>query len=185
MIMQARKSALKQLSVWRITMSSRLLWSAIVLVCLSSSAQAGYIEICKESTPVGALSGLYSFTINVQPGTLFEAPVGACVDAFQLPDGIVTITELPQDGAMFFSVSTFPENRLISFDPIVGSARVLIGGGNDPAQEVLVKFTNTPVPEPGTAWLLGSGVAFWALRKNLRKRRLPPARRPRASPAFR
>ncbi len=152
-------------------MSSRLFWSAIVLVCLSSSAQAGYIEICKASTPAGALSGLYSFTIDVKPGTLFEAPVGACMPVYQLADGPVTITELPQAGAMLWSVSTFPENRLISFDPLAGSARVLIWGGSDPSQAVLVTFTNAAVPEPGTAWLLGSGLGFWALHRNLRKRR--------------
>jgi len=152
-------------------MSSRLFWSAIVLVCLSSSARAGYIEICKESSPGGALSGLYGFTIDSQPGTLFVAPVGACMDIYQLPDGLVIITEVPQAGAAFLSVSTFPQNRLIGFDPIMGSAEVLIWGGNDPAQEVLVTFTNAPVPEPGTAWLLGSGLTFWALRRHLRKRR--------------
>ena len=152
-------------------MSSRLFWSAIVLACLSSSAQAGYIELCKESTPVGALSGLYSFTVDVQPGTSFAAPVGACMDMFQLPDGLVTIAEIPQAGAMFLSVSTFPQNRLVSFDPTTGSAKVLIWGGNDPAQEVLVTFTNAPIPEPGTAWLLALGLAVWGLIRNRRKRR--------------
>src|SRR5512136_1477097 len=110
-------------------MSSRLFWSAIVLVCLSNSAHAGYIEICKESTPFSSLSGLYSFTINVKPGQLFEAPVGACTETLQVLDGLVTVTEVPQPGAGFLSVSTFPQNRLIGFNPVVGSAEVLIWGG--------------------------------------------------------
>jgi len=152
-------------------MRSRLFWSAIVLVCLSGSAQAGYIEICKESTPAGAISGLSSFTIDVTPGTTYAVPVGACLEAFQLPDGQVTITEVPQADEALFSVSTFPQNRLISFDPITGSAAVLIWGGSDRAQEVVVTFTNASVPEPGTAWLLVSGLTCWALRKKLRKRR--------------
>jgi hypothetical protein len=156
-------------------MRSRLFWSAIVLVCLSGSAQAGYIEICKESTSAGALGGLSSFTINVTPGTLYAVPVGACLEAFQLPDGLVTITEVPQAGEALISVSTFPQNRLISFDPITGSAAVLIWGGSDLAQEVVVTFTNAPVPEPGTAWLLVSGLTFWAVRKKLRKRRVGAA----------
>ena len=156
-------------------MRSRLFWSAIVLVCLSGSAQAGYIEICKESTSAGALGGLGSFTINVTPGTLYAVPVGACLEAFQLPDGLVTITEVPQAGEALISVSTFPQNRLISFDPITGSAAVLIWGGSDLAQEVVVTFTNAPVPEPGTAWLLVSGLTFWMLRKKLRKRRVGAA----------
>jgi hypothetical protein len=159
-------------------MCSRLFWSAIVLVCLSSSAQAGYIEICKAATPAGALSGVYSFTIDVNPGTVYEAPVGACMAVYQLADGPVTITEIPQAGTMLWSVSTYPENRLISFDPIAGTATVLIYG-SDLSQAVVVTFTNAAVPEPGTAWLLGSGLAFWALRKNPKKRQFYAAFRNR------
>ena len=153
-------------------MRSRLFWSAIVLVCLSGSAQAGYIEICKESTSAGAIGGLSSFTIDVTPGTLYAVPVGACLDAFQLPDGLVTITEAPQAGQSLLSVSTFPQDRLITFDLITGSAEVLLGGGSYRVQEVVVTFTNAPVPEPATARLLVSGLTFWALRKKLRKRRV-------------
>jgi hypothetical protein len=97
------------------------------------------------------------------------------LEAFQLPDGLVTITEVPQAGEALFSVSTFPQNRLISFDAKTGSAAVLIWGGSDLAQEVVVTFTNAPVPEPGTAWLLVSGLTFWMLRKKLRKRRVGAA----------
>jgi hypothetical protein len=153
-------------------MRSRLFWSAIVLVCLSGSAQAGYIEICKESTSAGAIGGLSSFTIDVTPGTLYAVPVGACLDAFQLPDGLVTITEAPQAGQSLLSVSTFPQDRLITFDLITGSAAALLWGGGDRAQQVVVTFTNAPVPEPATAWLLVSGLTCWALRKKLRKRRV-------------
>jgi len=153
-------------------MRSRLFWSAIVLVCLSGSAQAGYIEICKETTSAGATGGHSSFTIDVTPGTLYAVPVGACLEAFQLPDGLVTITEVPQAGEALFSVSTFPQDRLISFDAKTGSAAVLIWGGSDRAQEVVVTFTNASVPEPGTAWLLVSGLTWWAVRKKLRKRRV-------------
>ena len=53
-------------------MSYRLFWtavrSAVVLVCLSGYAQAGIIEICKDASPAGSLSGLSTFTIAGQPG---------------------------------------------------------------------------------------------------------------------
>jgi len=55
-------------------MGYRLLWSAIqsavVLVCLSGYAQAGLIEICKDDRPAGSLSGLSTFTIAGQTGTV-------------------------------------------------------------------------------------------------------------------
>jgi hypothetical protein len=154
-------------------MSSRLFWNAIVLVCLSSSAQAGVIEICKDSDPAGSLSGLYSFIIAGQIGTVL-VPVGACTDAFLLPDGLAVITEVPVPGSMFESVFTFPDDRLVSFDPQTGSATVLIVPGDlsDPSTQTLVDFVNTPsdVPEPGTGWVVGSGLALWALCRNRTKR---------------
>jgi hypothetical protein len=165
-------------------MSSRLFWNAIVLICLSSSAQAGVIEICKDSDPVGSLSGLYSFTIGGQTGTVL-VPVGACTDAFLLPDGFAVITEVPVPGSIFESVSTFPDDRLISFDPQLGSATVLIVPGDlsDPSTETLVDFVNTPsaIPEPGTGWVVGSGLALWALCRNLTKRPTPALISPRTT----
>ena len=113
-------------------MSYRLLWSAVqsavVLVCLSGCAQAGLIEICKDDSPAGSLSGLATFAIAGQPGTV-AVPVGACSPAIQLPDGFATITELPQPGATLLGVSTFPGDRLISFDAATESAVVLIAAG--------------------------------------------------------
>ena len=149
-------------------MISRFFWSAIVLVCLSSSARAGYIEICKDSLPAGALSGLFSFTVLGQSGT-FVAPAGACTLPFQLPDGLANITEVFQVDAMFFGVATFPEDRLVSFDSITGSAIVQIVAG-DISTQTVVTFTNTPIPEPGTGWLFGTGLTFWVLGRNLTKR---------------
>lgn len=151
-------------------MISRLFWSAMVFVCLSSSASAGFIEICKDSIPAGTLSGLSTFTVAGQSGT-FAAPVGACTPAFQLPDGPAFITELPKAGTSIFSVSTFPTSRLDSFDPITRTAKVEIVAG-DISKQTLVAFANTPVnnvPEPGTGWLFSLGVSLWALRRNLMK----------------
>lgn len=55
-------------------MSYRLFWSALqtaaVLVCLSGYAQAGFIEICKDDSPAGSLSGPSSFAIMGQGGTV-------------------------------------------------------------------------------------------------------------------
>lgn len=151
-------------------MSYRLFWSAIrcaaALVCLSGYAQAGYIEICKDDSPADSLSGMAAFTIAGQAGTV-AVPVGACSPAIQLPDGFATITELPEPGATLIGVSTFPDDRLISFDASTETAVVLIVAG-DVSTETVITFTNAPVsgvPEPGTGWLFGLGLTFWALRR--------------------
>ena len=148
-------------------MSYRLFWtamrSAVVLVCLSGCAQAGLIEICKDASPAGSLSGLSTFTIAGQPGTV-AVLVGACSPAIQLPNGFATITELPQAGMTLIGVSTFPGDRLISFDATTQSAVVLIVAG-DISTETVITFTNAPasgVPEPATGWLVGLGLTFWA-----------------------
>ncbi|HTM12805.1 MAG TPA: PEP-CTERM sorting domain-containing protein [Bryobacteraceae bacterium] len=161
-------------------MGYRLLWSAIqsavVLVCLSGYAQAGLIEICKDDRPAGSLSGLSTFTIAGQTGTV-AVPLGACSPAIQLPDGFATITELAQPGATLISVSTFPGDRLISFNAATQSAVVLIVAGDISAQTV-VTFTNAPttgVPEPGTGWLFGFGLTFWTFRATRKNLRIPPA----------
>jgi hypothetical protein len=149
-------------------MSYRIFWTAMVWVWLSSSAQAGYIEICKDAAPADSLSGLFSFTIAGQPGTV-STPVGACTPDFQLPDGPATITEVPPADTTFVSVSSFPDDRLISFDAATETAVVLIVPG-DISTETVVTFTDTPstiVPEPGTAWLLGLGLTLWVIRRNL------------------
>jgi len=150
-------------------MGYRLLWTAIrgavVVVCFSGCAQAGFIEICKNDSPVGSLSGLSTFTIAGQPGTV-AVLVGACSPAIQLPDGFATITELPQPGATLLGVSTFPGDRLISFDATTDSAVVLIVAG-DISTQTGITFTNAPVtgvPETGTGWLFGLGLTVWALR---------------------
>jgi hypothetical protein len=146
-------------------MSYRLLWSAVVLVGLAGHAQAGIIEICKDDSPAGSLSGVADFTIAGQAGTVV-VPVGACSPAIQLPDGFATITELPQPGSILLTVSTFPNDRLISFNAATDTAVVLIAPG-DVSTQTAITFTNEPasnVPEPGTGWLFGLGLACWALR---------------------
>ena len=147
-------------------MSYRLLWSGVLLVGLAGHAQAGMIEICKDAGPAGSLSGVAAFAIAGQAGTVV-VPVGACSPALQLPDGFATITELPQPGSILLSVSVFPNDRLISFDPITETAVVLITPG-DISTQTVITFTNAPatnVPEPGTGWLFGLGLACWALRR--------------------
>ncbi len=150
-------------------MSYRLSWraiqSAVVLIYLSGYAQAGLIEICKDASPVGSLSGLSTFTIAGQPGTV-PVLVGACSPAIQLPDGFATISELPQAGTTLIGVSTFPGDRLISFDAATESAVVLIAAG-DISTQTVITFTNAPVtgvPEPGTGWLFGLGLTLGAFR---------------------
>ena len=144
-------------------MNYRLLCSAVILVGLAGRAQAGMIEICKDDSPAGSLSGLDDFTIAGQAGTVI-VPVGACSPAIQLPDGFASITELPQPGSILLSASVFPNDRLISFNPTTDTAVVLIVPG-DISTEAVITFTNAPVanvPEPGTGWLFGLGFVCWA-----------------------
>jgi hypothetical protein len=156
-------------------MSYRLFWiairSAVVLVCLSGYARAGLIEICKDASPAGSLNGVSTFTIAGQPGSVV-IPVGACSPAIQLPDGFATITEVLQPGTTLISVSAFPNDRLISFDPATRTAVVLIVPG-DITNETVITFTNAPVtgvPEPGTGWLLAPGLALGAVLRKVRNR---------------
>ena len=156
-------------------MSYRLFWtafrSAVMLAGLSGCAQAGFIEICKNDSPAGSLGGVSTFTIAGQPGTV-AVPVGACAPPIQLPNGFATITELPQAGSILLGVSTFPGDRLISFDAVTASAVVLIVAG-DISTQTVITFTNAPVtgiPEPGTGLLFGLGLTFWALRARPKKR---------------
>ena len=144
--------------------------SAAVLVCLSGSAQAGLIEICKDASLAGSLSGLSTFTIAGQPGTV-AVLVGACSPAIQLPNGFATITELPQADMTLIGVSTFPGDRLISFDATTQSAVVLIVAG-DISTQTVITFTNSPVtgvPETATGWLAGLGLTFWACSATRKK----------------
>ncbi len=145
-------------------MSYRIFWSAMALVWLSGSANAGFIEICKDADPAGSLSGLFTFAIAGQSGTV-STPVDSCTPDFQLPDGLATITELPPIDTTFVEVSTFPDDRLISFDADTETAVVLIVPG-DISTETVVTFTDAPiagVPEPGTVWLLGVGLTLGAV----------------------
>ena len=152
-------------------MSHRLLWIAVVLFGLAGSGTAGTIEICKDDSPAGSLSGVVDFTIAGQAGTVI-VPVGACSAAIQLPDGFASITEVPQLGSILLSVAAFPNDRLISFDATTDTAVVLIAPG-DVSTETVITFTNAPVsgvPEPGTGSLFGLGLACWVLRHARRPR---------------
>ena len=141
-------------------------------ICLAISAQAGFIEICKDSLPIGSLSGLSSFTVAGQAG-IVTVPLGACSPAITLPDGSASITEILLPGSVLLSAATFPTERLLSFDLATATAVVQIVPGDISTQTVLT-FTNAPasaVPEAGTRWMLGgSGAAFWALRRKLAQR---------------
>jgi len=146
----------------------RALFFAVALSVLVTGAHAGNIEICKVSDPPDSLSSLfYYFTISGQPG-LGQIPVfvDACTDPIALPDGQYTITEVPDPTSTLESISAFPDFALLSVDLPDDSATVLAEGGTDLTQEVTLSFVNTPAvnaPEPGTAWLLGLGLAIWAL----------------------
>ena len=144
-------------------MISHLFRSAILVACISTAVHAapvGFLEICKDSAPVGALSGFFNFTIAGQAGT-FSVPAGACTNAIQLNSGPVFITEVPLAGSILLSVNTFPANRLNSFNILTGVAQVEIVTGDISAQTV-VTFTNGITPEPGTIWLMGLGLALCA-----------------------
>ena len=160
-------------------MISRLFRSAIFVACLSTAGHAapvGFLEICKDSAPAGALSGFFNFTIAGQAGT-FSVPVGACTNAIPLNSGPVFITEVPRAGSILLSINTFPANRLDSFNLLTGVAQVEIVTGDISAQTV-VTFTNGITPEPGTMWLMGIGLAFAAFFRWAKR----PAARPGAAP---
>lgn len=147
-------------------MISRFFWSALLLACLSRSGHAapvGFLEICKDSNPAGALSGFFNFTIAGQAGT-YTVPVGACTLPIQLNSGPAFISELPRAGSILLSIDTFPANRLDSFNLLTGVAQVEIVAGDISAQTV-VTFTNT-APEPDTIWLIGLGLTFCAFLRN-------------------
>jgi hypothetical protein len=156
-------------------MNSRLFWIAIVFVCLCGSAHAGVVEICKTSDPAGSLSDpFYFFTIAGQPqlGSI-PVPVDACSGNISLPDGYDVIAEIPDPTSVLESVSTFPDNALISFNLQADTATVL-AVGTDPSTWVTVTFTNmpAPVPEPGSSGLVSLGcllglVAWRKLRASL------------------
>ena len=155
----------------------RLFWTALMLVGCCASAHAGFIEICKDSNPAGAVSGLFNFTIAGQPGT-FPAPVGACTPAIQLPVGTAFITEVPKAGSALFSVFTFPVSRLDSFNLLTGVAQIEVVAG-DISTQTLITFVNAPaappaplngVPEPETKWLFGLGLCFGLWAYSRRKR---------------
>lgn len=168
-------------------MSSRLFWTALVFVCLSVSAHAGLLEICKVSDPPGSLSSyFYYFGISGAGAGLGEIPVfvDSCTpDPIVLPDGPYVITEAPDPTSVLESVFTFPGDPggalggpLIAVDLQAETATVQLGGGSDPndlTDLVTISFTNTPatVPEPGTGWLLGLGLmTVCVLHGNLKKR---------------
>jgi len=57
-------------------MSYRFFQSAVVLFCLASCAQAGFIEICKDNSPAaGSLSGLATFAGSFAAGSSLAANV--------------------------------------------------------------------------------------------------------------
>ena len=162
-------------------MNYRFLCSAVLLGGLGGPAHAGMIEICKDDSPTGSLSGLAGFTIAGQSGTVL-VPVGACSPALPLPDGFATITELPQPGSVLLNVSVFPNDRLMTFDPITETAVVIITPG-DISTQTVITFTNAPainVPEPGTGWLFGLGLACWALRPRRKTTLVKPGKAPGA-----
>jgi len=161
-------------------MRYRLFWSAVSLVCLSGYAKASFIEICKADNPTGSLSGLSSFAIAGQAGTVV-VPVGACSPAIQLPDGFATINEFSQPGSILIGVATFPTNRLISFDPITERVVVLTVPG-DISTETVITFTNSSIPEPATGWLFALGLTFCALRSHRLKREVVALARNRIWP---
>jgi hypothetical protein len=153
-------------------MSYRFVCAAVVLLGLADRAQAGMIEICKDASPAASLNGLATFTITGQTAMVI-VPVGACSPALEVPNGFVSITELPQPGASLLGVSTFSNDRLISFDPATATAVVLIVAG-DISTETVITFTNAPltgVPEPGTGWLVALGLVSGAARRIRRNRR--------------
>jgi len=153
-------------------MNSRVSLMLGAVAVLSGAAQAGVMEICKDSDPAGSLDGFYSFVIAGQEGTVM-VPVGACTGSFLVPDGTATITEIPVPGSYLEAVYTFPESYLIGLDLQSGTATVVIAAGDlsDPSGETVVTFINaSAVPEPGTATVasitLGLFVVYPCWRKH-------------------
>ncbi|MDP9115281.1 MAG: ice-binding family protein, partial [Acidobacteriota bacterium] len=122
----------------------------------------GFLRICKVAG-TGVVDGT-SFTflgagspVVVPAG---PAPGGSCSGLLELPDGPVSISEIPHTGLQLTAVSVTPDGSLLNSDLAAGQATVTIAGG---AQTAVI-FENTRIPAPPTGFLqickvAGAGVA--------------------------
>lgn len=119
--------------------------------------QTGFLQVCKEADGSG-VTGNFEFTVA---GTAYSVPVGACTTAIQLPVGTAIVTETSRTGFEISGIGTIPTNRLVSANPLAGTATVTIVGGDISTQTIVI-FRNRALPPPTAALTLckvaGAGV---------------------------
>ena len=109
----------------------------------AAAGQAGYLEICKDVPPNGAvLPASFTFMVNGQPVTV---PTNACSPGIQIPAGNTTVIENPTSGYAMTGCSTIPAANLVSCSPGNNTAVVnVIPGGI--ANETILTVTNNLTP---------------------------------------
>jgi len=117
-----------------------------------STANDGYIEVCKQSNPAFPVTGTFDFTVTAplfSSGTL-SVPVGECSGPIQVPPGTVTVTETPQAGVSVSDVTAYSytsggsyDDELVSWTSPNPYATVGVQSGNNVALETIATFTNS------------------------------------------
>jgi hypothetical protein len=111
----------------------------------------GFLQICKVAG-TGVVAGT-NFGFNVAGALVVvpagPGPAGSCGGLLELPDGPVSIREIPHIGLQLTAVSATPDGSLVNSDLTTGQATVTIAGGG----QTVVTFQNTRIPAPPTGFL--------------------------------
>jgi hypothetical protein len=103
------------------------------------AAKSGYLEICKEVKPGGAVPPpAFVFHVGAQTITV---PTGACSPAIQVVAGTVTVTETPSPPYVMVGCSAIPAANLVSCNPTGHTATVIVKPGGV-ASGTILTITN-------------------------------------------
>jgi hypothetical protein len=115
--------------------------AGVTEVTYTDYKNTGYLEICKQASPPGAVGVTGNFTFTVNPGNIgpITVPAGACSPAIEVPAGPVVITETSGAGTLV-ACSTIPAGPC-TLGP--QSATVTVAPGDISTQTIAV-LTNRP-----------------------------------------